>query len=296
MYLVTGASGHLGQAVINHLLNTYKVPANKIIATTRDVAKLSALAAKGVHVRDANFDDEAHLVKAFTGATRLLLISTSAMEPGLRLKQHKNAVNAAEKAGVGHVIYTSMPNPVGSAILFAPDHVGTEKALADSKLGGWTVLRNNWYFENLFYSMPQALASGTQYSASAQGKTAFIARDDLARAAAATLVSDKGGKATHTLSGAKEYTIDDIAKLVSAATGKSLNVVHVPVEGLIQGMLGAGLPEGMARMFASFDDATAKGNLSGTPADYKAITGAEPQALEPWLKANAAALSAPATH
>ncbi len=296
MYLVTGASGHLGQAVINHLLTTYKVPADKIIAATRDVAKLSALAAKGVHVRDANFDDETHLTKAFTGATRLLLISTSAMEPGQRAKQHANAVNAAAKAGVGHVIYTSMPNPIGNAVLFAPDHEGTEKALADSKLGGWTVLRNNWYFENLFFSMPQALASGTQYSASAQGKTAFIARDDLARAAAATLASDKGGKATYTLSGTKEYTIDEIAKLVSAATGKPLNVVHVPVEGLIQGMIGAGLPEGMARMFASFDDATAKGSLSGTSVDYKAIVGSEPQALEPWLKANAAALSSSAAH
>ncbi len=296
MYLVTGASGHLGQAVINHLLTTYKVPANKIIATTRDVAKLSALAAKGVHMRDANFDDEAHLVKAFAGATRLLLISTSAMEPGQRAKQHANAVNAAVKAGVGHVVYTSMPNPVGNAVLFAPDHEGTEKALADSKFGGWTVLRNNWYFENLFFSMPQALASGTVYSAAAQGKTAFIARDDLARAAAATLASDKGGKATYTLSGAKEYTIDEIAKLVSAATAKPLHVVHVPVEGLVQGMIGAGLLEGIARMFASFDDATAKGSLSGTSADYKAITGADPQALEPWLKANAAALSAPAAH
>ena len=128
MYLVTGASGHLGQAVINHLLTTYKVPANKIIATTREPQKLAALAAKGVTVRDANFDDEAHATKAFAGATRLLLISTSAMEPGARLKQHVNAVNAAVKAGVGHVIYTSMPNPTTSAVLFAPDHVGTESA------------------------------------------------------------------------------------------------------------------------------------------------------------------------
>ncbi len=292
MYLVTGASGHLGQAVITHLLTTYKVPANKIIATTRDVAKLSALAAKGVHVRDANFDDEAHLTKAFAGATRLLLISTSAMEPGQRIKQHVNAVKAAEKAGVGHVIYTSMPNANTSAVLFAPDHAGTEKALADSTLKGWTVLRNNWYFENLFFSIPQALKSGTQYSAAAQGKTAFIARDDLARAAAAALSSDKAEKATYTLSGSKEYTVNDVASLVSSATGKSLSVVHVPVEGLVQGMIGAGLPEGMARMFASFDVATAQGDLSGTPADYKKLTGIDPQAFEPWVKANAGALSA----
>jgi NAD(P)H dehydrogenase (quinone) len=292
MYLVTGASGHLGQAVINHLLTTYEIPANKVIATTRDVAKLAELAAKGVNVRDADFDDEAQLTKAFAGATRLLLISTSNLEPGVRLGQHIRAVNAAEKAGVSHVVYTSLPRAETSAVLFAPDHAGTEKALAASKLTGWTVLRNNWYFENLFHSMPQALKSGTQYSAAGQGKVAHIARDDLARAAASALSSDKGGKTVNTLSGAKEYTTDEIAKLVSAATGKPLAVVQVPVEGLVQGMLGAGLPEVVARTFASFDVAIAKGDLSGNAGDYKALTGAEPQSFEAWLKANAGALGA----
>ncbi len=296
MYLVTGASGNLGQAVINHLLTTYKVPANKIIAVTRDSAKLTDLKAKGVVIRDGNFNDEAQLTKAFAGATRLLLISTDAMEPGVRGKQHATAVSAAEKAGVAHVVYTSMPNANKSAVLFAPDHAGTEQKLTDSKLAGWTVLRNNWYAENLFFSIPQALQSGTQYSASAQGKTAYIVRDDLARAAAAVLSSDKGGKHTYTLSGSKEYTVDDVAKLTSAVTGKPLNVVHVPVDGLVQGMLGAGLPEGMARLFASFDAATAQGDLSGTSADYKTITGVEPQSFEPWLKSNAAALSVSAAH
>jgi len=292
MYLVTGASGHLGQAAIHHLLTTYKIPANQIIATTREPSKLSDLAAQGVTVRDANFDDEAHLTKAFAGATRLLLISTSAMEPGVRLRQHVNAVNAAEKAGVKHVVYTSMPNPTTSDVLFAPDHVGTEKALASSKLAGFTVLRNNWYFENLFYSLPQALKSGTQYSAAAQGKTAYIGRDDLARAAAAVLSSNKDGRTTYTLSGPKEYTVDETAALVSKATGKPLTVVHVPVEGLIQGMLGAGLPDGMARMFASFDTNIAKGGLSGTAGDFKTLTGVEPQTFESWLAKNAAAFTA----
>ncbi len=291
MYLVTGASGHLGKAVINHLLNTNKVAPNKIIATSRNPEHLAEFAAKGIHVRAANFDDVAHLTKAFEGATRVLLISTNAMEPGVRLKQHLNAVKAAENAKVGHVIYTSMPNPVGNAVLFAPDHSGTEKALSDSTLSGYTVLRNNWYFENLFHGMPQALKSGTQYSAAAQGKIAHIARDDLARAAAAALSSDKSGKNTYTLSGSHEYTTDEIAKLVSAATGKPLAVVHVPVEGLVQGMIGAGLPEGMARMFASFDDAISKGSLSGKDTDFKTLTGVAPQSFETWLKANSAAFN-----
>lgn len=289
MYLVTGAAGHLGRAVINHLLTTNKVPAGKVIAATRDPGKLADLAAKGIEVRAADFNDEAGLAKAFAGARRVLLISTDSMEPGVRGKQHSAAVRAAEKAGVDHVLYTSIPNAETSAVSFAPDHAGTEKALAASTLKGWTVLRHNWYFENLFYALPQALKAGTQYSASAQGKTAYIARDDLARADAAALASGKGGKNILTLSGAKEYTVDEIAALVSKATGKPLKVVHVPVEGLVQGMIGAGLPEGMARLFASFDDNIAKGGLSGKPTDYKALTGEEPGSFESWLTKNASA-------
>src|SRR6185503_10992066 len=93
MYLVTGASGHLGQLVISNLLETHKIPASNIIATTRKPETLAALKAKGVDVRAADFDDTANLVEAFKGATRLLLISTDAMDrPGHRLEQHKNAI------------------------------------------------------------------------------------------------------------------------------------------------------------------------------------------------------------
>ena len=293
MYLVTGASGKLGQAVINHLLTTYKVPASKIIAATRKPEKLADLKARGVTVRAADFDDEASLLKAFSGVSRALLISTDAMDrPGQRLEQHVRAVKAAEKAGVEHVLYTSLQKADTSAVSFAPDHVGTEKALADSKLKGWTLLRNTWYFENLFYSIPHALKAGTKYSAAGKGKIAHIARDDLARAAAAALASDKGGRNTITLTGAREYTTDDIAKLVSTATGKPLNVADVPVEGLVQGMIGGGVPEPLARVFASFDTNIAKGGLSGVTNEFKALTGVEPQPFEDWLKDNATALAA----
>ena len=292
MYLVTGAAGHFGQAVINHLLTTYKVSADKIIAATRDISKLDNLKSKGVHVRSANFDHQESLVKAFEGATRLLLISTDAIEAGKREVQHLKAVSAAEMAGVSHLVYTSLHKADTSAVSFASDHVHTEKFIADGKFKGHSILRNNWYFENVFFALPQALKSGTQYSAAGQGKIAHIARDDLARAAAAALASGKNEKATYELSGGEEYTTEQIAALVSKATGKPLAVVHVPVEGLVQGMLGAGLPEGMARTFASFDEAIAKGAMSGTSADFKKMTGAEPMKFEDWLKKNAAALVA----
>lgn len=292
MYLVTGANGHLGRAVINHLLTTYKVPAEKIIAVSRDVSKLADLKAKGIETRAGTFNDPTGLAKAFSGAKRALLISTDSFAPGERQTQHANAVKAAEAAGVEHVLYTSMPKPDSSAVLFAPDHLNTEKVLAASSLKGWTVLRHNWYFENLFMSLPNAFKSGTQYSAAAQGKTAHIARDDLARADAAALVHDRGGKNTYTLTGAAEYTTDEIVALVSKAAGKPLKVVHVPVEGLVQGMIGAGLPEGMARLFASFDANTAQGGLAGVTSDYKTLTGQEPSRFEDWVKTNATALAA----
>jgi NAD(P)H dehydrogenase (quinone) len=258
MYLVTGASGHLGQLVITNLLETHKIPANKIIATTRKPETLAALKAKGVDVRAADFDDTATLVKAFKGATRLLLISTDALDrPGHRLEQHKNAIAAAEKAGVDHILYTSLPKPDTSAILFAPDHVGTEKTLAASSL-----------------------------TAAAEGKIAYIAREDLARAAAAALASDNGGKNTYTLTGAQEYTTGEIAKLVSDAVGKPIAVVQVPLEGLIQGLVGAGFPAPVARVFASFDTNIAQGGLSGVTGDYKKLTSNDNTPFASWLAKN----------
>jgi NAD(P)H dehydrogenase (quinone) len=290
MYLVTGASGKLGRAVIHHMLTTYKVPAAQVIAASRDVSKLADLAAKGVHTRAADFGNIDSLTSAFAGAKRILIISTDAMAPGERVKQQTNAVSAAAAVGAEHVLYTSMPAPETSAVTFAGDHLNTEKALAASGLKGWTVLRHNWYFENLFMSLPQALTSGTLYTAAQQGKLAQIARDDLARADAAALIN-ASGKHTYTLTGAEAHTTEDIAQLVSKATGKPLNVVHVPAEGLVQGMLGAGLPEPMARMIASFDVNTAQGGLATITGDYKALTGQEPQRFADWVKASAGAFA-----
>ena len=292
MYLVTGASGHLGQAVITALIGYHKIPANQIIATTRKPETLSALAAKGVEVRAADFDDTAGLAAAFKGAERLLLISTDAMDkPGRRLAQHRNAVDAAEKAGVKHLLYTSMPGPETSAVLFAPDHLGTEKAIAASSLPGWTILRNNWYFENLLHGVPQALASGTWYTSAGDGKIAHIARADLARTAAAALAGTSSGKATYTLTGTRGYTTAEIARLVSDAVGRPLAVVQVPEDALVQGMVGAGLPEPVARLFASFDTNTKQGGLAIVTGDVKTLTGSDPQSFEKWLKDNAGAFA-----
>jgi len=290
--IVTGAGGHLGQRVLSHLLDTLHVPAADVIATTRKLDGLADWAGRGVTVRAADFEDAASLATAFAGGDRLLLISTDALDrPGRRLAQHRAAVAAAEAAGVRHVVYTSMPEPEDSPLLIAPDHLGTEQALTASALPGWTVLRNHWYFENLFLWLPSALPTGQWYSAAGAGGIAHIARDDLARAAATALADGHDGKRVFTLSGARTWTTEQIAEAVAQTTGKPLAVVHVPVEALVQGMVGAGLPEPLARVFASFDANTAAGRVATVTGDYRALTGQEPQPFEDWLVQNAGALA-----
>jgi NAD(P)H dehydrogenase (quinone) len=290
--LVTGATGHLGQRVLHHLVDTLRVPGNRIIATTRKPESLSAWAVKGVVVRTADFENTASLTDAFRGARRLLLISTDAIDrPGRRLAQHKNAIDAAVQAGVSHVVYTSMPEPEGSPVVFAPDHAGTEAALAASTLPGWTVLRNHWYFETLFNSLPGILARGGKwFSAAGDGKVANISRDDVGRAAACVLAGSYTGKDTFTLSGPHALSVAEQAAAITQAIDKPIQVIPLPVEALIQGMVGAGLPEPVAKLIASFDTNTAAGRASKVTGDFKAITGVEPQRFTDWLSANKSAL------
>jgi len=289
--LVTGAAGHLGQRVIAHLLDTRKVPARNIIAATRNPDKLAALASRGVGVRRADFDDTGSLATAFAGAQRLLLISTDALDqPGRRLAQHRNAIDAATKAGVAHAVYTSMPRPETSAVLFAPDHLGTERALAASPMS-WTILRDHWYMENLFFTLPHLLAGGTWYTAAGNGRLAWIAREDCALAAATALAGNDTGKRTYTLSGAEAFTTEETARMVSETAGRPIEVVQVPLDGLIQGMVAGGMPQGMAEVFASFDTNTKAGGFADVTGDFELLTGRKPIKYRDWLAANKAAIA-----
>lgn len=285
--LVTGASGHLGRRAAELLL---EAKAGKVIAGTRDPSKISDLAAKGAELRKVDFDDPA-LAEGFKGVERLLLISTDALDkPGRRLAQHKAAIEAAKKAGVKHIVYTSMPKPEpGSPIPFAPDHYGTEQALAESGLG-WTVLRNGWYQENLFHSLPAALASGKWFSAAGDGKIAHVSREDAAHAAAAALAKQPNGNARYDITGPELLDTREIARLASDATGKPIEVVNVTDEQLVQGMIAAGMPAFLAPVYASFDTNTRAGNIAIASDAVQKLTGRAPRPLKAFLDANKAAL------
>ncbi|MFM2247217.1 MAG: hypothetical protein RL071_3291 [Pseudomonadota bacterium] len=284
--LVTGASGQLGRHVVELLLARGQ---DRVIAATRDPSKLADLAARGVEVRalDLDQDDQA---AAFAGVDRALLISTDALDrPGRRLEQHLRGIAAAKAAGVGHLVYTSLVEAGSQINLLAPDHAQTEAALVASGLQH-TILRNNLYAENLLGSLPGAVAGGVLYSAAGDGKVAYVSRSDCARAAAAVLAGDTGGAQRIDISGARAWSVDEIAALAARISGRPVRVQQVPVAGLAAGMEAHGLPAPVAAIFASFDAATAAGEYGAASGVIEALTGAPAEGLEVVLGRAAAAL------
>lgn len=278
--LVTGASGHLGRRVLELLL---EANAGTVIASTRTPEKLADLAEQGVIIRHGDFDDANSLAQAFEGVDRLLLISTDVLgEPGKRLNQHQTAVNVAKEVGVKHVVYTSIVEATDTPVQFAPDHAGTEQALAESGISH-TVLRNNLYMEVLVYGLSQAFKMGGLYSAAQDGKTAYICREDCARVAAVALASSFEGQRILNITGPEALSQEEIVTIASAITGKPLTYVPLSLEQIIEGMVGAGLPRPIAETYASIDSAIAQGKFASVTNAFKELTGEQPTRLADFL-------------
>lgn len=289
--LVTGASGHLGGAIIRHLLDSQGLAPSRILAASRTPEKLAALGASGVTVRKADFDDESSLEAAFAGVGTVLIVSTDALDgAGTRLRQHQAAVAAAAKAGVARIAYTSLPNAEASKVSFAPDHLGTEEAIKATGLP-YLIFRNSWYQENLFMSLPQALKSGQWFTSAGEGRTAFIARDDIAAAIAGALANPPAGSVTYTLTGAEALTNAEIAALAAEVAGKSLQVVQLTDEQLAGGMKAAGVPDAFIPTLVSFDTANRAGDLAVVTDDATKLSGRALQPLRTFLESNKAALA-----
>ncbi len=285
--VVTGASGHLGRRVVELLAAK---GANNLIAATRTPDKLADLS--GIEVRKADFGDPASLDAAFAGADRVLVISTDRIDvPGLRIEQHKAAVAAAKRAGVKRILYTSMLNPDRSFIPFAPDHLETERAIEQSGLE-FTILRVSWYAEGLLGTLAAPLATGKWYSAAGNGRISYVAREDVARAAAAALASSGGANERLNITGPELLTVPEIARIASEITGKPIEVVPVSDEELEKGLAAAGLPPFVIPIVVGTDRNVRAGNFDVESDAVERLTGKRPQSVREFLAANRAALPA----
>ena len=264
--------------------------AGKIVAGTRKPEKLADLAARGVDVRHADFDDAKGLEAALAGVDRVLIISTDAIDrPGRRLAQHQAAVAAAARAGVKHAVYTSMPNPETSPVVFAPDHLGTEEALKASGMS-WTITRMCWYTDFLIPTLAPAVASGKLIAATGEGGAPYVTREDCAQAAAAALASTETSNKTWNITGPAVVTYAELAKLASELTSRP--VTYAPVEAAERAsqLVAVGTPEPIAKMLVSGQLAVAQGKMGTATTAVKELSGQEPMSVREFLSAHKAAL------
>ncbi|WP_426447207.1 SDR family oxidoreductase [Siccibacter colletis] len=280
MIAVTGATGQLGQLVINALLKT--VAASEIVALVRDPAKAQALSDKGVQVRRGDYNDKAALDRALQGVEKLLLISSS--EVGQRTSQHRNVIEAAKAAGVQLIAYTSLLHADTSPLGLAAEHVETEKLLADSGLA-YTLLRNGWYSENYLASVPAALQHGLFIGSAGEGKIASATRADYAEAAARVLTLDDQAGRVYELAGDDAWTLRDLCASLSALSGKTVAYQNLSEADFAAALMGAGLPEGFAKLLADSDAGAAKGGLFDDGHQLSALLGRPTTPLSTSLKA-----------
>lgn len=256
MIIVTGATGQLGRLVINDLLT--KVPAETIVAAVRGPDKAEDLAAQGIVVRRADYDEPAMLASAFEGGEKLLLISAS--EVGKRARQHQAVIDAARSAGIEEVVYTSLLHASSSPLGLAEEHVQTEEALERSGLPH-VVLRNGWYTENYTASIPAALEHGAFIGSAGQGRISSASRADFAAAAATVLAADGPWNRVYELAGDDAYTLSELAAEVSRQSGKEIPYKDLPALAYREALVEAGFPEGIADMLADSDAGAAQDGL-----------------------------------
>jgi NAD(P)H dehydrogenase (quinone) len=268
-FVITGATGHLGRLVVEALLDR-GVPAEQIVATGRQVDRLRDLADRGVDVRVADFDDPASLDAAFDGATKVLFVSGS--DVGHRIGQHHNVIEAAQRADVDLLAYTSIANADLATFGLAADHQETERILRKTGVPH-ALLRNSWYLENYTAQLPTFLEFGAVLGSAGNGRVSAATRADYAAGAAAVLLADDQAGQVYELGGDEAFSLSELAREVGAASGKEVEYRDLPAQEYTAVLVAAGLPEGYAAALADSDLGLERGELLVTTGDLGRLIG-----------------------
>lgn len=281
MIIVTGATGALNGATVDHLLET--VPASDVVVVVRDAAKAARFADRGVEVRTGDYADPTSLPAAFAGADQLLLVSSNDQRADA-VALHRNAVEAAADAGVGRVLYTShqgasLETPFGPG----RDHAATEALLADSGLA-WTSLRNGFYAHSLAWSLGDWRETGV-ITVPVDGPMSWTAREDAAEAAARILLAEQAFDGPTTLTAAAAPTFAEIASIATEVSGRPVRTEVVGEDEWIDRQVTSGQPEFVARFMLGMYQAAAGGFFAGTDPLLGELLGREPRTVRDLLVA-----------
>lgn len=269
MIVVTGANGQLGRQVVNLLRE--RVPVSEIAVSVREPEKAADLAAAGIDVRKADFQDRTSVVRAFAGADKVLVISTRAGSDVVA--EHRNAIEAAVEAGVPHLVYTSGTKE--SLSFIGKVHEQTEKMITSSGLT-YTLLRNNLYADVLVGEVLGAIKAGVLSSPAGEGKVTAVTRSDCAAAAAAVLATSGHENGTYDISGPESLTWSDLAAIASEIAGRPIAYKPASPETAREAMTAAGTSDVQAGLMLDIYKAYASGvydvpstavaDLTGRPA------------------------------
>ncbi|KAI4933824.1 uncharacterized protein J4E92_003493 [Alternaria infectoria] len=244
MLALTSATGKLGGAVLNAILDNKLIdPKELVVCTSSDPSspRFAPLHAQSITLRQANFDDPSSLTTAYAGCTSLFLVSTPRIKMDYnnaplwhgREAHHRAAIDAALQAGVQHVYYTSLgfANPSKAGVMRA--HIRTEKYLADLAKEAkctYTVIREGLYNESwpLYFGYYFGLKEETRKEVlvAGDGKVSWTSIPDMAFCTAKVLAAPRelwAGK-TFYLSQKKTHSLSDIARIVSKVRGEEIKL------------------------------------------------------------------------
>lgn len=273
MFAVTGATGQLGRLVTSALLQ--RIEADQIVALVRDPAKAVHLANIGVRVRPFDYDDPQSLVKPLGDVARLLLISSDT--PDRRVVQHSAVIDAATRAGVGLIAYTSIIHADVNPISLAESHRETERLAGKSGLP-FAILRNGWYNENYLIGAEEAIEHRALLGCTGSGRISGAARADYAEAAAVILTQTSASNHVYELAGDEAFTLSDVAAALSEASGRLVEYHDLPEATYRTALIEAGLPEEFAGALAEYSAKAASGVLFN---DARTLSGLIGRPTEP---------------
>lgn len=282
MILITGATGHLGTATINSLLDK-GTPANQITALVRDENKAADLKAKGVQLRIGDYKNYDSLKAALQGIEKVLLVSSSDLDD--RLTQHKNVINAAKENGVKHIVYTSIDIKSfdHSSIPYVSQiHIDTANYIREVELP-YTLLNDTLYADLVpLFAGEKVLETGIFFPAG-DGKTPFVARTEMAEAAAVVLSTSGHENKEYAITADRAYSFDEIAVIISEITGKDVKYHNPEVDTYIEQLVQAGVPKESASFFAGFGEAIKNNEFDTHRSDLEQLLGRKPQGLKEFL-------------
>ena len=274
--IVSGASGQLGSLVIEELLARKVAPENLILVSrTPNTAHLQGYAARGASVRFGDFNEPESLDDAYRGGTRMLLISING-GGGDRPELHKVAIDAAVRAGVKHIAYTSYVNAdLNEASTIAVDHRRTERILEQSGVA-WTMLRNQIYANGLVDQAVQIVRDGGLVTHTPDARVAYVTREDCAAAAAAVLATPGHENKAYNITGPDAIGPRELVALASEISGKRVELMALSEADYRARLAQSGMAEAAINGTISFaaeldspylrEPSTAVAEITGRPA------------------------------